>query len=283
MEYPIPMLRQETDRVITHTCFYVAGIGLIPIPLLDASLILGAQMIMIRSISKIYGIPFKKQVVKTLIGSLTGSLGTIGAVKFIPGLGSALGGAAVSTVGVGTTYALGQVFSNHFSKGGNFTDFKAEDWQIAFQNYYKKKEIESYKNATAAQLIEKRVALSQELKVLQDSLDKLQKQQKNITKAKRNKRRRKWMISILAIGVVLFGGWFFRESLFPAKVNKAMEEVVSESGEVLYSAEQALGIDSLIQDVSAGIDSLSHNLGVDSLLQNISTEVDSTLLEKKEE
>ena len=233
IQQPIPILRQEADRVITHACFFVAGIGLIPIPLLDATLMAGTQMMMVRSIAKVYGVSFKKQLAKSIIGSLTGSLGTIGAVKFIPGLGSALGSAAISTIGTSMTYALGQVFSNHFAKGGDFGDFKADDWQAAFQSYYQRKvaeeqknnnEISSYENASLPELRDRQLALKEELNAVQEALDKFQ----STSKAK-TKRRRRWL-AVAAVGILLFCGWFFRKNIFPAKANEMIENMVSEGG-----------------------------------------------------
>lgn len=279
IEQPIPVLRQEAERVITHSCFYVAGIGLIPIPLLDATLILGAQMLMVRNIAKVYGVPFKKQLAKSVIGSLTGSLGTIGAVKFIPGLGSTLGGAAISTIGTAMTYALGQVFSHHFSKGGDFLDLKAEDWQAAFQNYYQRKvaeeklnnnEISDYKTATLEQLRDKQLTLKEELKNVETALNKFQKK-------KKLKRKRKWMLSIFAIAILVFCVWFFRANLFSANVNEAMEEVISESGTVLENTAHSLGVDSLVEKGTALIDSTIQEVSnsIDSLVQDSSLNQES--------
>ena len=274
IEQPIPILRQEAERIITHSCFYVAGIGLIPIPLLDATLMMGAQMMMVRNIAKVYGVPFKKQLAKSLVGSLTSSLGTIGAVKFIPGLGSTLGAAAISTVGTAMTYALGQVFSNHFAKGGDFLDFKAEDWQAAFQNHYKRKvteekqnnnSISDYKNATLTELQKKQLILKEELKTVEEALNKFQKKTKS-------KRKRRWMISIFAIAILVFCVWFFRANLFSANTNKAIEEVVSESGTALQNLEHSLGVDSLIEQGNALLDSAVQEVSnsMDSLVQDSS-------------
>jgi len=44
-------------------------------------------------------------------------------IKFIPGVGSVLGGVTLAILSGGSTYALGEVFKKHFETGGTFLDF----------------------------------------------------------------------------------------------------------------------------------------------------------------
>src|SRR5690606_15888195 len=75
---------------------------------------------------------------KALITALTGSsLARIGAraIKFIPGVGSVLGGVTLAVLSGASTYALGEVFKRHFETGGTFLDFDVE----RLKKYYNEK------------------------------------------------------------------------------------------------------------------------------------------------
>ena len=116
-------LRTEADKITKRRTLYAAGAGLLPFPIVDAALLLGIQITMIRSISKLYNVEFKENVVKSIIGSLVGTIGTVGVVKAIPVLGTVIGGLTASVAGAASTYALGRVFTQHFDQGGTLLDF----------------------------------------------------------------------------------------------------------------------------------------------------------------
>lgn len=289
------LLRQQADRIVTRTCFYSAGIGLIPVPLADAALILGVQMLMIKQIADVYGVPFKKNIVKSLIGSLAGNLGAVGAVKFIPGLGSTLGAAAISVGGVAVTYALGQVFTQHFAKGGNLTDFEPEDWRASFEEVYQKKleaeegnpsqngkEVAQDVKAQTTLLHQKQLVLKEELKEVEEALNKLKEKRSRRAKKQSAKAslasrfNRKWVIGI-GVLLLLIGLWFFRGTLLPDGVNQKIDAWVDSSAATIDSLEHEIGIDSLIQEVSNEMDSLVSDVAseVDSLVNEVSAEIDT--------
>ncbi|MFK7983169.1 MAG: YcjF family protein [Saprospiraceae bacterium] len=136
-------LKQAAHKVIHRRMLYAAGLGLIPIPVVDAAGILGIQVLMIKDLSKVYGIPFKEHRVKSFIGSLVGSMGAMSAVKAIPVMGSILGAVAMSLSGAASTYAIGKVFVQHFDMGGTLLDFDP----VAAQKHFKKLYEEGEKEA----------------------------------------------------------------------------------------------------------------------------------------
>jgi len=102
------------------------GAGFIPVPIADLFAVSAIQLDMIRQMCKIYDIDFKETEGKAVITALTGSsLARLGAraIKFIPGVGSILGGVTMAVLSGGSTYALGEVFKKHFETGGTFLDF----------------------------------------------------------------------------------------------------------------------------------------------------------------
>ncbi|MFK7981927.1 MAG: OmpA family protein [Saprospiraceae bacterium] len=136
-------LKQAAQAIIRRRMLYAAGLGLIPIPVVDAAGILGIQVLMIKDLAKVYGISFKEHRVKSFIGSLVGSMGAMSAIKAIPVMGSILGAVAVSISGAASTYAIGKVFVQHFDMGGTLLDFDPVTAQKHFKKLYEEGEKEA--------------------------------------------------------------------------------------------------------------------------------------------
>lgn len=116
----------HADAVVRNHMMWSMGAGFIPVPFVDLVAVTAIQLDMIRQLSKVYEIEFKESQGKAIITSLTGSsIARISAesVKFIPGVGSVLGGVTMSVLSGASTYAIGEVFRKHFETGGTFLDF----------------------------------------------------------------------------------------------------------------------------------------------------------------
>jgi len=130
-------LSGQADRLINKYACSSSLTGFIPVPVLDIVGLMSVQRIMLYRMSVLYGVPFKKHLVKALLATLMGSLASgvaaplAGSVlKVIPGVGSLVGGAGMATLGGASTYAIGRVFKQHFEQGGTLEDFdpaKVED------------------------------------------------------------------------------------------------------------------------------------------------------------
>jgi uncharacterized protein (DUF697 family) len=128
------------EIVKTHLLLAVAG-GLIPIPFIDFAAVTGIQVNMIRSLAKLYGQNFDEQMGKSLVTSLVGtSIARMAAsaVKTIPIIGSILGSASMSVLSGASTYAVGQVFIQHFGKGGSLNDFNPDQAKKQYQQEFEK-------------------------------------------------------------------------------------------------------------------------------------------------
>jgi uncharacterized protein (DUF697 family) len=118
--------RKKANSIIKNHMIWSMGAGFIPVPIVDFFAVSAIQLDMIRQLCKIYEIDFKETEGKAFITSLTGAgLARLGAraVKFIPGIGSMVGGVTLAALSGGSTYALGEVFKKHFETGGTFLDF----------------------------------------------------------------------------------------------------------------------------------------------------------------
>ena len=125
--------KEQSDKLIKEFAYGSSLTGFIPIPFIDTIGLIGVQRLMIYKLSKVYEIPYSKELAKiwisTLMSGLTASavsplLGS--AVKLIPGIGTLAGGTTMAVLGSSSTYAIGKVFQQHFEKGGTLDNFDPE-------------------------------------------------------------------------------------------------------------------------------------------------------------
>ena len=121
---------QANKIVKTHTWVSI-GVGLVPIPFVDLVGVSAVQLRMLNELTKLYDVPFSRDLGKELIGALLGSLVpisltyTVGsAAKMLPLIGYAVGGLSMPLLAGAATYAVGKVFIQHFESGGTLLDFE---------------------------------------------------------------------------------------------------------------------------------------------------------------
>ncbi len=138
MKEPIEIRTQNANSVIKNHMIWSMGAGFIPVPIADLFAVSAIQLDMIRQLCKVYDINFKETEGKAVITALTGSgLARLGAraIKFIPGVGSILGGVTLAILSGASSYAIGEVFKKHFETGGTFLDFDPD----RLKKYYNEK------------------------------------------------------------------------------------------------------------------------------------------------
>jgi uncharacterized protein (DUF697 family) len=135
--------RLQADNIIKNYVILSMTIGMVPIPLYDLLVLIGIQVKMVHSLAKHYGVPFRKEMIKSLITALmSGSMGAAAFVgmgslaKTFPIVGTLLGGATVSVGAGALTYAVGRVFNQHFEKGGTLLDFQPEKVRELFRREF---------------------------------------------------------------------------------------------------------------------------------------------------
>jgi len=132
---------KHANSIIKNHMIWSMGAGFIPVPIADFFAVSAINLDMIRQLSKVYELDFKETEGKAVITALTGSgLARIGAraVKFIPGIGSVLGGVTLAVLSGASTYALGEVFKKHFETGGTFLDFDPERLRKFYDEKFEK-------------------------------------------------------------------------------------------------------------------------------------------------
>ena len=158
-------LNQRIKRIDkAHACFKnytiaAIAVGFVPMPLADMAALSAIQLKMVHSIANIYDVPFSKNVVKSIIGSIVGGSVAVtlaypaaSLVKLIPIIGQSSGIISTSAIGAASTYAVGKIFAEHFESGGTFLDFDEDKARAHFKNLYEegKSFVSSQKKSTTA-------------------------------------------------------------------------------------------------------------------------------------
>lgn len=135
------------DKIVRNHMYLAAGLGIIPIPVVDFVTTSLVALKMLRRLARYYQVPFRRKLAKAAIASLVSgaatplaALGVSSLVKSVPIVGSAIG-AVTSPLAAGAfTYATGQVFILHFGSGGTLFDFDPEKFRDYFQTQIKEGE-----------------------------------------------------------------------------------------------------------------------------------------------
>lgn len=118
-----------------------AGVGLIPIPLLDTASMSALQYIMVKKLANLYGVKFEGQRLRAFLAGFISGLGAVGVAgglslslfKFLPLVGPPLTAASLPAMTGAFTYAVGRVFVLHFETGGTLLDFDPQAMAEHFQ------------------------------------------------------------------------------------------------------------------------------------------------------
>ena len=134
--------KKQSDKVIRNHIAWSMGAGLIPIPIADIFAVSAIQLDMVKQLARTFDVDFRETEGKALIASLVGSsiarVMAGGAAKIIPGLGSVIGGGAMAILSGASTYALGEVFREHFETGGTFLDFDVDRVRKVYNDKFEK-------------------------------------------------------------------------------------------------------------------------------------------------
>lgn len=127
--------QDKGERIVKRQMWISAGIGVLPFPILDAVAVTSIQLWMLRDLCRLYNVPFRREWAKECILSLAGGFApsVLKAIPFVGALAGALTGPALS---LGSTYALGKVFIQHFESGGTLLTFDPQGMRSYFRAYY---------------------------------------------------------------------------------------------------------------------------------------------------
>lgn len=120
---------EKVQEIINNHIVFSMIAGAIPVPLADIAAVTAIQLDMIKQIAKHRSIDYDENTGKSFASSLAGAtFAKIGAslIKSIPGIGTILGIGTQVVLSGASTYALGNIFDNHFSQGGTLLNFNTD-------------------------------------------------------------------------------------------------------------------------------------------------------------
>jgi hypothetical protein len=79
-----------------------------------------------------------KAIITALTSSGLAKMGARAAIKFIPGIGSVIGGVAMSVLSGASSFALGEVFKKHFETGGTVLDLDLNRLKKVYSEKFEK-------------------------------------------------------------------------------------------------------------------------------------------------
>ncbi len=134
----------KAEQIISRHVYGSAAAGLIPIPIVDLISLSSIQLNMVRRLANLYGVDFKKDLAKSMVGALVGSsLPVLAAgnpflslIKVFPIVGHSFAAATLPVFGGAAAYAVGKVFVQHFESGGTFLSFDPAKVQAHFAERY---------------------------------------------------------------------------------------------------------------------------------------------------
>ncbi len=137
--------KKELDRLILHHVWASIGIGLVPLPIVDMVGLTAIQLNLVRKIAKAHEIPFLRDKVKNILGSLIGSgipsatgLPLAASIaKAVPVVGWTAGAVTMPAIAGAATYAVGKVFVQHFASGGTFLTFDPDKVRDYFTEMFR--------------------------------------------------------------------------------------------------------------------------------------------------
>lgn len=159
-----PKIDKKADEIINSHILYSMTAAAIPIPLADIIAVTAIQLDMIKQLANHYSVGYDENKGKSIITSLTGAtLARVGAsvVKSIPGVGTLAGIGFQMIFSGASTYALGYIFSAHFTEKGTFDNLNIDKIKDTYNSLYEKgkklaeKLKKKFKNDDASVTIEK--------------------------------------------------------------------------------------------------------------------------------
>jgi uncharacterized protein (DUF697 family) len=133
----------QVERLTNKYVLGAAGVGLIPLPIVDFAALTALQIKMLKSLTDIYDVEFKDDRAKYIIGSLVGSVvptglagGVVRSFAMVPVIGPLFGATAMPLLTGASTYALARVMVQHLESGGTFLTFDPQKVKGFFKDQF---------------------------------------------------------------------------------------------------------------------------------------------------
>ena len=136
--------REQASKSIKRYSTASAGFGIIPIPALDMAAIGTSQLLMMRSVAKIYGVDLSKDRVRAIVSSTVGGVtpvvlggGLSSVFKMIPLVGTIAGVVTLPAIAGLTTLTLGNALADHLDAGGHLDELGLAQLRATFNSEFR--------------------------------------------------------------------------------------------------------------------------------------------------
>jgi uncharacterized protein (DUF697 family) len=134
----------QAMEIVKRNMLWSGAAGVVPVPMLELVAITGIEIKLVKELADLYGVSFRKDLAKTAVLSLVGSLGSVAlgkmialsSMRAIPLLGPLVAAVSVPGVAAGVTYAIGRVFVSHFESGGTLLNFDPAQMRDFFRSEF---------------------------------------------------------------------------------------------------------------------------------------------------
>lgn len=131
----------RSEAIILDHVKYAMAAALVPIPLADVAAVTLVQLDMVQKLAARHDVDVDRPRARALVLALCGaSAARLGAsvVKAAPGGGWLLGGAAQAGLSGAATWALGQVYRQHFENQGTLDDVDFDALRERYRDYVRR-------------------------------------------------------------------------------------------------------------------------------------------------
>lgn len=126
--------RLKANQIVSTYSAIGAGVGIIPVAVVDIAGLATVQLMMLSRLADNYGVKFSGNVGRTVVSAILGSVvpttlksGTIGLIRSVPIFGPLFGLAAMPAYSWMVTYAIGTVFTDIFEQSGDIGSLSPEE------------------------------------------------------------------------------------------------------------------------------------------------------------
>ena len=138
---------QQAQQVVSGYTKGAVAVGLLPVPVADTLLISGLQLKMLQQIAHLYDQKLADSKRKVVFGSILTAIVPLTLrnqlaswLKVVPVAGSLVGLLGMSTFAGASTWAIGQVFIQHYESGGTLLDFDPDKMKSYYRDQFKRGE-----------------------------------------------------------------------------------------------------------------------------------------------
>jgi uncharacterized protein (DUF697 family) len=134
----------KAKQIVRQYTVWAAGGGLLPVPLVNIATVTGLQVSMLERLSKLYDADYSRSTAQMFLSAVTGttvlSVGyrASAALRFVPGIGTVVGGAAMGTLAGASTYAIGQATIKSLETSGDLLHVDIEQAKDTFDEAFKR-------------------------------------------------------------------------------------------------------------------------------------------------